>query len=447
MYIGKNICLLEIYPSSPCGCDLSNYWPHFSSKSNLQPESWRWSLLYCRAYSPQSQRIHNAEKNEKCREPHQSLPVCSRILIHKRKSNWEMEQTCGQTFETNSRSNTRSSVLSTMAATNNSNTLDDAFDDACDLGQCCMDPCYFCYVKLKKWWTRYKRCDHESQKVLQEKEKDLNQIQRNQKALFMFAVQQTTYLLLIVGGWSVVFLRAYPLISESQHVSNIHKVFGCIVCGLCIFSWVLAKFTTPGTITSETIDKFNNYSYDGVLYDPHDMCVKMPTVPKIARSKYDRYTHQQIPRFDHYCGWIGNAVGEENYRFFLMFVLIHTVMVVYGTVILYELWEETNDALVLVAMILIGISVPFLLSFSAFHLLLVTRNHTTNEHFEWKALATDRNNTRKSGLSKFSSTHTKEKQFYDLGIWMNLREVMFPRSLNIVEVEVGPIIGGFNKTV
>ncbi len=40
-------------------------------------------------------------------------------------------------------------------------------------------------------------------------------------------------------------------------------------------------------------------------------------VPKLARSKYDMYSGQHVPRFDHFCGWLGTPIGEENYRYFL----------------------------------------------------------------------------------------------------------------------------------
>ena len=38
------------------------------------------------------------------------------------------------------------------------------------------------------------------------------------------------------------------------------------------------------------------------------------------RSSHDRKTDRCVRRFDHYCPWIGNAVGEGNYVWFLAFV-------------------------------------------------------------------------------------------------------------------------------
>ena len=42
---------------------------------------------------------------------------------------------------------------------------------------------------------------------------------------------------------------------------------------------------------------------------------------KPLRSKYDRVTNTLVARFDHYCPWVWNAVGSNNHRQFVCFVL------------------------------------------------------------------------------------------------------------------------------
>jgi hypothetical protein len=44
-----------------------------------------------------------------------------------------------------------------------------------------------------------------------------------------------------------------------------------------------------------------------------------------ARSKYCRVSERCVSRFDHYCPWIGNAVGERNHRDFVVFLCLETL--------------------------------------------------------------------------------------------------------------------------
>jgi palmitoyltransferase ZDHHC4 len=56
---------------------------------------------------------------------------------------------------------------------------------------------------------------------------------------------------------------------------------------------------------------------------------------KIARSKYDRMKyHSYIPKYDHYCYWMNNTFGEENYRYFILFLIVHASMCIYGSIII-----------------------------------------------------------------------------------------------------------------
>ncbi|KAL3912215.1 MAG: hypothetical protein SGPRY_008411, partial [Prymnesium sp.] len=44
-------------------------------------------------------------------------------------------------------------------------------------------------------------------------------------------------------------------------------------------------------------------------------------VVRPARASHDRHTDRCVRRFDHYCPFLGNAVGEGNYLWFLLFVV------------------------------------------------------------------------------------------------------------------------------
>ena len=131
------------------------------------------------------------------------------------------------------------------------------------------------------------------------------------------------YLVVVLGSWSIVLTHGYELVDKSKSVSNYHQWVGYLVFMACMFSWRKAMTTQPGYITAKTIVKFDHYPYDNILFVEKRIC---PTVGirKIARSKFDRVSGRHVARFDHYCGWVGNSLGEENYRYFLLFLsLIH----------------------------------------------------------------------------------------------------------------------------
>lgn len=227
---------------------------------------------------------------------------------------------------------------------------------------------------------------------------------------------QLAYLVLGLGSWSVYFAYAFPLIIASKTVPTWHVYTGALTFLACVGSFQIACASYSGSITSHTIPKFDNYDYDEVIFFKDRIC---PTVgiKKLARSKYCRNTNSHIPRFDHYCGWLRNPVGEENYRIFLLFLAIQTFTSYYGgyiTALLFleeieekDLWNQqflmktTNEIIpaspkVICHYFLLrhtGVCGCFLLQvvlgicftgFLAFHIMLVCRNMTTNEFMKWR---------------------------------------------------------------
>jgi hypothetical protein len=72
---------------------------------------------------------------------------------------------------------------------------------------------------------------------------------------------------------------------------------------LCVGSWQSACRSGPVNITQDTMHQCDNYRYDGLLAIVIKICQTLK-IRKLSRSKYDRYTHKQVPRFDHHCGWL-----------------------------------------------------------------------------------------------------------------------------------------------
>ena len=223
------------------------------------------------------------------------------------------------------------------------------------------------------------------------------------------------YLVVVLGCWSIVLTHGYDLVSSSKYVANYHMYIGYGVFAACMTSWRKACTARPGWITARTIPKYDNWDYDNLLYT-NRMC---PTVGirKLARSKYDRATQRHVPRFDHFCGWVNNAIGEENYRYFLLFLAVHVGMCVYGTIIIGKCFygeildhdllnatfylastgEQVTASKVVVlqylmarhfalagVFIMMSVMGLVLSLFLGFHLYITAVGMTTNEWYKWK---------------------------------------------------------------
>ncbi|KAL7432692.1 hypothetical protein ACHAXH_008494 [Discostella pseudostelligera] len=228
---------------------------------------------------------------------------------------------------------------------------------------------------------------------------------------------QIIYLIVVLGSWSIVFAYGYPEIEKSKYIRSYHQYSGYVVFILCMGSWHYACFVEPGSITERTMPLFDHYEYDNILYT-NRLCPTLH-IRKIARSKYDRCTRRHVPRFDHYCGWINQAVGERNYRWFLLFLIIHVFMCFYGTWVMTSvLYGEIKEKDLLNAtfynamtgevvqtdymivmhylfmkhfqlcgvLILMSVMSVLLSIFLAFHLYITSCNLTTNEYFKWRAV-------------------------------------------------------------
>mmetsp|Transcript_11997 Transcript_11997/g.34369 ORF Transcript_11997/g.34369 Transcript_11997/m.34369 type:complete len:435 (-) Transcript_11997:317-1621(-) len=222
----------------------------------------------------------------------------------------------------------------------------------------------------------------------------------------------------IVGGcWSIVFTNLYPwLLFESPGVSNVHAVIGVLVFFACFTAWAVANASHPGMITARSFRRYDHFPYDELLFQSNTRC-ETTKLLKMPRCKFDRMKYGGlVPRYDHYCGWTNNTYGEENYRWFLLFLLEHIIMCFYGTyvscllfldeirmkrlmdltffdrltgekeeasfsiVFQYMLARRTREVGVTLVMLLMGLA---LTCFFSYHVYITSMGQTTNENGKW----------------------------------------------------------------
>ena len=95
--------------------------------------------------------------------------------------------------------------------------------------------------------------------------------------------------------------------------------------------------------------------------------------------------------FDHHCPWTGNCVARRNYKYFIGFVFSVTVLslLVFGvslSVLIFRLNDDASNQTILVLLpplLLVIVSIIAaisLISLVTYHLFLISKGLTTNEH-------------------------------------------------------------------
>jgi palmitoyltransferase len=177
--------------------------------------------------------------------------------------------------------------------------------------------------------------------------------------------------------------------------------------------------SSPGLITAKNIHLYDHFPYDEWMFVSEKTCTTR-NIPRLARSKFDRFKYKEnVARYDHYCGWTFNTIGEENYRWFLFFLFVHVTMCAYGSYVVGSLFygvileqrlmelvffdrftgeeipatpwivfqylfhKHMMEAAVLTIMVVMAVVLGL---FLAYHAWLISRGLTTNESYKWNQI-------------------------------------------------------------
>ncbi|EFC50764.1 predicted protein, partial [Naegleria gruberi] len=228
---------------------------------------------------------------------------------------------------------------------------------------------------------------------------------------------QIVYLALIsinVALYLVTVFREIP----NLYIPEYHRYTGLVALIITYCSFLIASFSDPGFITKKTERQFEkSFPYDEVMYISERKCSTCDIV-RPARSKHCPLSGKCVAKFDHYCGWLNNDVGELNYRWFHSFLICNFLLVVYAVYIYVQtlmslvdeenLWSSTfmnnkgervsasvsiiiqymlsRHIMIIAQLFFIAACGLMIFGFWLYHFYLVCTNTTTSETFKKKDL-------------------------------------------------------------
>jgi palmitoyltransferase len=139
---------------------------------------------------------------------------------------------------------------------------------------------------------------------------------------------QILYLVLSVGGYFVFYFYGFQFL-PNPFVPALHMYVGSFLYFVALTTFVMASLNSPGQVKKDNLEVLlKNFQYDNVMFSPRDCSICK--IQKPARSKHCKICGFCVSKMDHHCIWINQCVGHLNYKYFLSFILSHSLICLYA---------------------------------------------------------------------------------------------------------------------
>eukprot|EP00053_Salpingoeca_punica_P007279 m.66894 g.66894 ORF g.66894 m.66894 type:complete len:339 (-) comp14079_c0_seq2:249-1265(-) len=254
---------------------------------------------------------------------------------------------------------------------------------------------------------------------------------------------QLLFLSLVAAGEFVVFSTVLTRYSPSPSVPALHTPVLILLTVLNLVLFAAASFKSPGVVTKANATKLVRHYEPSVLFPPNRECSTCK-LPKPARSKHCGLCGVCVSRMDHHCIWINNCVGSKNHRIFVVWLISLIALCVYATVLVGlgfvehmnvtrllsaryrgddgQLYPVTfsiilqhlllTETVMAGSFIFLSLVSLLIAAFTGFHLYLIAKNCTTNEHHKLTYLNAELKQRKQPTVALP----------YNKGVWQNMRQ-------------------------
>lgn len=241
------------------------------------------------------------------------------------------------------------------------------------------------------------------------------------------------------------FKNTYSFIPLLHSNVLTHRILSYVLPSIPWIIVIALIFMDPGVINAENVEGYlKKYPYDHIVYK-EKLC---PTgkIPVVARSRYCGYTNRRVAKYDHYCPWVIQTIGERNHRFFILFLVacvvastyycVHDIFVVaiyiqhvyskipWGNsvgenilkfIVMLFLIQPLNTSCIILFLIIIVMLIAFIIQ----QLYYISQNMTTIEITKYDKIEKEIREKRKDNKLYV-------KNIYDKGLISNWMEFLFP---------------------
>lgn len=189
-----------------------------------------------------------------------------------------------------------------------------------------------------------------------------------------------------------------------------------------LFYMCLVK--SPGIVQDNPNPK---YSYATAIETIGNTHVSNASTPHVChtchvlrplRSKHCKIKRCCVQKFDHFCPFVGNTVGRDNYKYFVSLLFTHAVCFFFWIIVAtYTLRRVTISWMYTLYILYSCLWQVLIFSLLGYHLQLIFKNLTTNEHVN-----TSKYKYLKNSSNFFENPYDKHSQ-YD-----NFMDGMFPST-------------------